>query len=126
VERLDEAIDAHQRAGDLFRETGDRHGEGMSWNNLGLTLEQVGRFEEAIDAHQRDIAICDEFSDRYGKAQTLNDLGGVHAKLDQLERAREAWTEAVELYDGVGAMEEADQVRQQLADLDRSSREPHW
>ena len=49
---MEEAITAHQDAAAIFRETGDRHGEGMALDNLGVALREAGRFEEAITAHQ--------------------------------------------------------------------------
>ena len=36
VRRFEEAITAHQDAAAIYRETGDRHGEGMALNNLGV------------------------------------------------------------------------------------------
>ena len=39
VRRFDEAITAHQDAAAIFRETGDRHGEGTALTNLGLALQ---------------------------------------------------------------------------------------
>ena len=47
VRRFDEAITAHQQAGDIYRETGDRHGEGMALGNLGLALRNTGCIAEA-------------------------------------------------------------------------------
>ena len=42
VRRFEEAIRAHQDAAAIFRETGDRHREGMALNNLGLALREGG------------------------------------------------------------------------------------
>ena len=50
VRRFEEAITACQDAAAIYRETGDRHGEGMALSNLGVALRQVRRFEEAITA----------------------------------------------------------------------------
>ncbi|MBN6039999.1 tetratricopeptide repeat protein [Amycolatopsis sp. 195334CR] len=75
VRRFDEAITHHQRAAAIFRETGDRHGEGQALNNLGLALQEVRRFDDAITAHERDLAICRETGDRHGEGQALNNLG---------------------------------------------------
>ena len=42
VRRFEEAITAHQDAAAIFRETGDRHGEGMALDNLGLRCWRCG------------------------------------------------------------------------------------
>lgn len=64
--RVEETIDAHTRARDLFQAAGDRHREGMAWNNLGVALRQAGRAGEAIEAYGKDLEICREFEDWYG------------------------------------------------------------
>jgi tetratricopeptide (TPR) repeat protein len=50
--RFEEAIAAPQDAAVIFRETGDRHREGMALNNLGLALREVRRFDDAVTTHQ--------------------------------------------------------------------------
>lgn len=76
------------------------------------------RFEEAITAYEHGIAICAELGDRYGQAQTAENLGLVLKELERPAEARAAWVSARDLYDAVGAGEDADQVREWLADLD--------
>ena len=64
-----------QDAAAIYRETGDRHGEGGALNNLGIALRQAGRFEEAITAHQDAAAIYRETGDRYREGMALGNLG---------------------------------------------------
>ena len=59
----------------IYRETGDRHGQGMALNNLGLALRDARRFEEAITAHLEAAAIYRETGDRHGENMALNNLG---------------------------------------------------
>jgi len=44
----------------ILRDTGDRHGEGMALNNLGLALREARRFDEANTAHQDAAAVYRE------------------------------------------------------------------
>ena len=74
MRRFEEAITAHQDAAAIFRETGDRHGEGMALNNLGLALVEVRRFEEAISACQDAAAFFRETGDRYWESTALGNL----------------------------------------------------
>ena len=73
VGRFEDAITASQGAAAIFRETGDRHGEGQALNNLGVALLKVGRFEDAITASQGAAAIR-ETGDRHGEGIALNNL----------------------------------------------------
>ena len=72
MRRFEEAITAHQDATAIFRETGDRHGEGNALVGLGIALAEMRRFEEAITAYQDATAIFRETGDRHGEgsAQT--------------------------------------------------------
>ena len=84
--RFEEAISAHQDAAAIFRETGDRHGEGQALNNLGLALPLVRRFEEAISALQDAAAIFRETGDRHSEGITLNNVESVRAAQSRRER----------------------------------------
>ena len=51
--KFEDAITFQLRAGEVFREAGDWHGEGVTWINLGLALREVGWFEVAVTAHRQ-------------------------------------------------------------------------
>jgi tetratricopeptide (TPR) repeat protein len=63
VRRFDEAITAHTQAGDIYRELGDRHGEGRTWNNFGLALQAVRRFDEAWRAWEQAVRAFEDSGD---------------------------------------------------------------
>jgi tetratricopeptide (TPR) repeat protein len=72
--RFEEAITACQDAAAIFRETGDRHGEGGALNNLGNALQEARRLAEAITAYQDALAIYRETGDQYREGITLRNL----------------------------------------------------
>jgi tetratricopeptide (TPR) repeat protein len=72
--RFEEAITACQDAAAIYRETGDRHGEGHALDNLGNALRGLGRFGDAITAHRDAAAIYREIRDRHGEGSALNNL----------------------------------------------------
>ncbi|MFI0719338.1 tetratricopeptide repeat protein [Streptomyces sp. NPDC021224] len=95
--RFDEAVEVHTRAVAFFRDTGDRHREGISLGNLGGSLWDVGRFGEAIEAHTEHLAICREREDRRGEGVALNNLGLVLREMGRVEEAVEAHTADLEI-----------------------------
>ena len=80
VRRFEEAITARRDAAAIYRETGDRHGEGQALSNLGVALPQVRRYEEAITAYQDAAAIFRETGDRHGEGIALSNLGSPSRK----------------------------------------------
>ena len=74
MRQFDEAITAHQDAAAIYRETGDRHGEGGALNNLGVALVEVRQFDEAITAHQDAAAIYRETGDPHREDMAVNNL----------------------------------------------------
>ncbi|MER6618028.1 tetratricopeptide repeat protein [Streptomyces xantholiticus] len=94
VRRFDEAIDAHTRAADIFRELDDRDSEGQALNNLGAALAEVRRFDEAIDAHARAADIHCETGDRHLEGTALANLSAVLAEVGRFDEAIDAHTRA--------------------------------
>jgi Flp pilus assembly protein TadD len=80
-------MSAHQDAAAIFRETGDRHGEGMALNSLGIALREVQRFEEAISAHQDAAAIFPETDDGHSEDMALRNLDADRVALSAHEQA---------------------------------------
>ncbi|KUO04704.1 ATP-binding protein [Streptomyces caeruleatus] len=95
--RVEEAIDAHTRARDLFQAAEDRHGEAAAWNNLGSALREAGRVEEAIDAHTRALDLCQAAGNRHGEASAWNNLGLALQEAGRVEEAIEAHTRDLDL-----------------------------
>ena len=102
VRRFEEAITAHERAGEIYRETGDRHGEGMAATNLGNALQQVGRFEEAITALERAGEIYRETGDRHSEGVAATNLGNALQQVGRFEEAITALERAGEIYRETG------------------------
>ncbi|MFD4555829.1 tetratricopeptide repeat protein [Streptomyces sp. NPDC058469] len=96
--RMEEAMDAHTRARDLYQTAGDRHLKAITWNNLGNALQQTGQAEEANDAHTRARDLFQTAGDRHLEATAWNNLGGALRGLGRVEEAVEAYEKALDGY----------------------------
>ena len=65
VGHIEQGAIALQNAVAIFRETGDRHSEGVAIMNLGLALQGLRRFSEANTALNAAIAIFQETDDEH-------------------------------------------------------------
>ncbi len=52
-----EALQSWQQALEIYREIGNRYGEGSSLNNLGIAYRNLGQYQKAIEYHQQSLAI---------------------------------------------------------------------
>ena len=73
--RFDEAITSHHEAAQIFRDTGDRHGEGKALGNIGIALQEVQRFTEAVAACQAAAQIFRDTDDQRSVGIALDHLG---------------------------------------------------
>jgi hypothetical protein len=65
---------ACQDAAAIFRDTGDRHGEGLALEGPGRVLEEAGRSREAMTAYRDAIASYRETGDQYREGITRENL----------------------------------------------------
>ncbi|MFJ9891702.1 tetratricopeptide repeat protein [Streptomyces sp. NPDC091280] len=100
--RVDEAIDVHIRARDLFQAVGDHLNEATAWTNLGGALQLDGRTEEAIEAHTRARDLFQAAEDPLRAAMAWDNLGGALWEAGRAEEAIEAHTRARDLDQAVG------------------------
>jgi tetratricopeptide (TPR) repeat protein len=95
-------IATHQIALSAARRLGDRRGEGVILNNLGVAYRQRRRFDEALACHHRALAIYRDVSGRHGEAEALYNLGNTYEELRRFDDAVACFQQALTLYQDVG------------------------
>ncbi|MFJ3658270.1 tetratricopeptide repeat protein [Streptomyces nigra] len=115
---MEEAIEAHARARDLYGEVGDHRGEAKAWLGLGEVLRDAGRVEDAIEAFSRSLENFRGLEDWYRQGQVLQILAGAHEEVHRTADARLAYLRAADAFARAHASDEADRVRTRAAALD--------
>jgi CHAT domain-containing protein/Tfp pilus assembly protein PilF len=69
------ALQSWEQGLTIYREIGDRRGEGNALGNLGTAYFSLGDYAKAIDYYQQTLAILREIGDRLGEGQSLGGLG---------------------------------------------------
>ena len=65
------AIEYHEKQFKMAIETGDRHGEGGAYENLGIANQLLGDCQKAVDYHEKHLKIAKEIGDRVGKEKPM-------------------------------------------------------
>ncbi|MFF2698104.1 tetratricopeptide repeat protein, partial [Streptomyces cyaneofuscatus] len=92
---FEDAVSTAGQALTAARELGDRRGERVMLNNLGMALRELGRHEEAIDSHKQAFEICRELDDRHSESVTLTNLGIALQEVQKHEEAIEFLIQAL-------------------------------
>lgn len=87
----------------LCRQAEDRHGEGMALSNLGVALNEAGRFDEAVTAHTQAVELIRETGDRHDEGIALNNLGLALRAVERFDEAIIAHTRALDIYRQIDA-----------------------
>jgi CHAT domain-containing protein len=81
------ALTYYQQSLKIFREYGDRRGEGAALYSIGLAQANIGDMEEALKWLEPALVAQRAVNDRLGEGRTLNAIGGAYNVLADQERA---------------------------------------
>jgi len=96
------ALEACQAALPLYRQLGDREGEAVTLNNIGVIYDNLFEYEQALVYYQQALPIQQEIGDRQGEAATLNYIGGVYQDLSDYEQALAYYQQALPIWREIG------------------------
>ena len=82
-----DALASWQQALTLYRQLGNRAGEGAALGNLGLAYDSLGNYAQAIDLYQQVLAIARDIGDRAGEGNTLGNWGRAYKNLGNYAQA---------------------------------------
>ena len=102
----------------LCTEVGHHWLEGYVWDSLGYAEHHLGNLGEAASCYQRALSLHRETGDRFTEAEALAHLGETCQATDQPAQARDAWLQALAIFDDLQNSDAADKVRAMLASTD--------
>lgn len=95
--QVEAALQSWNEALELYRQSGNRIGEGRVLGNIGAVAEAVGNYPEAIAAFEDSLEVAREINDYQGIVFALNNLGHTHELLGNYEQALVYQEEALTL-----------------------------
>jgi tetratricopeptide (TPR) repeat protein len=84
---VDSWFAAEETALTAARRLGDRYGEAVVLDGLGMRLRSANRLPEAVGHHRAALAIFQEIGDQFGEARSLNGLGNIYVVEHRLTEA---------------------------------------
>ncbi len=96
LSKFREALAYYEQSLQIYKESGDRKGEGEALNNLGGIYYSLGNTEQALSYYQQALRIRREVGDRRGESTTLGNLGALYDSLGDKEEALSYFQQALE------------------------------
>lgn len=100
--QLDDALESFQQALEIYREIGDRTGEGKTLGTLGQFYRKLYSYYQALVSFQQALIIFRELGDRTREAATLFVIGEAYYFLEQYPQALESFQEALSTFRETG------------------------
>ena len=121
---LERALTLHRRTLRLAEEIAYTRQIGLSHENIGAELDELGRPAEALPEACAAIALYRRTSDRSNLASTLSNAGGYEVELGRLNEARGLLDEALAVATAIGEPETQIVSLQGLAEADLAEHRP--
>jgi len=94
--------------------SGDRHGAGRTYQQLGAVAMERGRFDEAERHFRQALDVMLEFGDRHGAGRTYQQLGAVAMERGRFDEAERHFRQALDVMLEFGDRHGAGRTYQQL------------
>ena len=75
-------------ASDVYNR-GDKHGEGITYSDIGNVYESLGDFKKAIECHNQHLLIAKKVGNKHWEGYAYNCLGDAHRSLGDFKKAIE-------------------------------------
>jgi DNA-binding SARP family transcriptional activator/Tfp pilus assembly protein PilF len=117
LNRTGEAIDCLEQASRTLVDAGQSAFAGYALNNLGRCYLSENRFADALDSLSRALDSHRAAGNRHQQAVSLRLLGTAQARAGMTQEARETLTRATSIFEELGDVVTADQVRAEHGDI---------
>ena len=102
VSQFREALRSWQAALEIYREIGDRFGEGFTLNNIGNVYQSQGDYPQALECYQQFLAINRDIGDRSDEAIILSNIAGVYQRQGDYPQALDYFQQSLAITRDIG------------------------
>jgi tetratricopeptide (TPR) repeat protein len=96
------SIEKYHEALDLIRRAGDRRGEAVTLNRIGMAYWSLGETQKALEKFNEALPLWRVVGNRSGEASALNNIGALYRLLGETRKALEKYNEALSIRRAIG------------------------
>jgi tetratricopeptide (TPR) repeat protein len=120
---VERAIEYHEQALTIHRETGGRHAEVIELNNLANAYSNLNQIAQAITYYQQALTISRDIGNQRGEGNALGNLGKAYKDQGNTSLARQYLMQALAIFEAIKSPDAAESHKL-LAELESSDQEP--
>jgi tetratricopeptide (TPR) repeat protein len=117
LQRYDDALSSFRNAGKIFRELGDKIGQGEQFGNIGSVHRDMEKWAASLDSYFRALEVFQEVGHRAGIADQYSNLGYAHSRQGTLRNALQFFEKARAIYAELGEEKKSQLCDQNLRAL---------
>jgi tetratricopeptide (TPR) repeat protein/DNA-binding MarR family transcriptional regulator len=100
--QLEAALNSLQHALTMYKEIGDKEGEGATLNNISVIYDARGEYKTALKYLEESLQISREIGDKEGEGTTLNNISQIYHTRGEYETALEYLEESLQISRKIG------------------------
>ncbi len=117
LQRYEDALSSFRDAAKIFRQLGDKIGQGEQFGNIGSVHRDMEKWDASLDSYFRGLEIFQEVGHRAGIADQYSNIGYAHSRQGNLRNALQFFEKAKALYDELGEEKKSQLCDQNLQAL---------
>jgi len=95
-------LELHRQSLEAYRRLGDRRGQAVALNGLGIQLTGLARYDEARACYDEAMELWRELGESHGAAASLSNFAFVLRNQGELERSRRLYRQAAAMFERLG------------------------
>ena len=100
--QYDLALEHYQKSNAIYKELGDKSGEGTTLNNISQIFKARGDYETALTYLQQSLDIRQEIGDKSGEGTTLNNISQIYDARGDYETALTYLQQSLDIQQEIG------------------------
>ncbi|MCT7965666.1 CHAT domain-containing protein [Laspinema sp. D1] len=97
-----DALQSWEQALEIYRQIGDKVGEGKTLHNLGTVYKSLGEYAQAEQYYRQSLEISRQLGDKAVEGTTLNNLGTLYTSLGEYAQGEQYYRQSLEIFQQIG------------------------
>lgn len=120
-QKFDQALKAYKACLDICENFEDEISTAIIAEKIVFAHKEKGEYERMLPYLYRILEIAEKYKDPHRAGRALTGIGDVYLKLGKLDPAKEAYSLALKIFKGIGALEQTRLLEEHLNFIEKNA-----